>query len=566
LNYRYASTVGTIRLMLTGRRLRLALALAVATTLASAFMGSAMAAPNVPRLLPGPADALTTALDRGELTPAVYALWRARSLFDLRAVRARFGSVTREDPRAATLVLRDLIARYRMLGPSGRAMAEQILARPDEGFADPQGDGYSVPEHYDCKATFCVHWVATTSDAPAATDTNANGIPDYVETAEQVVQTVWDTEVGELGYRAPKQDLSSPDHGPDGKLDVYLADLGNDGLYGYCTTDDPNAFTASYPYADVSAYCVVDNDFSPSQYGGFGGATGVQALEVTVAHEFFHAVQAAYDFFEDLVLIEGTAVWMEDEVYDDINDNYYYLSFSALKRPEVPFDLAITSPASQYWGFYYGAFVFYRYLSERYSPAIIRRVWEYADGSPSGPDQYSLQAIDSALRQRGSTFRAAFADWTAANAFPKASYEEGAAYPVPPVTSRRTLAARAKQSHGSITLDHLSSRYVKLIPGTHVRRTAHLRVDLRLPRTARGSAATVLTVARSGAITAIRAKLASNGHATVTVPFGHAKIAAVVLVLTNAGNDYTCNRGSPFACAGIPLDDNLTFRYTATVT
>ena len=27
---------------------------------------------------------------------------------------------------------------------------------------------------------------------------------------------------------------------PDGKLDVYIADIGEDGLYGYCTTDDPS--------------------------------------------------------------------------------------------------------------------------------------------------------------------------------------------------------------------------------------------------------------------------------------------------------------------------------------
>ena len=46
-----------------------------------------------------------------------------------------------------------------------------------------------------------------------------------------------------MGYRAPLSDASSSDHGPDGKLDIYLSNLGNDGLYGYCTSDDPGLNT-----------------------------------------------------------------------------------------------------------------------------------------------------------------------------------------------------------------------------------------------------------------------------------------------------------------------------------
>jgi hypothetical protein len=84
---------------------------------------------------------------------------------------------------------------------------------------------------------------------------------------------------------------------------VYLADVGANGLYGYCTTDDPSAFDPNYPYFDVSAFCVVDNDMSPSQFQG--GANRVPALQVTLAHKFIHAVQAAYDWFEDAWFMEG---------------------------------------------------------------------------------------------------------------------------------------------------------------------------------------------------------------------------------------------------------------------
>ena len=74
-------------------------------------------------------------------------------------------------------------------------------------------------------------------------------------------------------------------------------------------TDDPHANDDGYRYRDYSAYVVVDDDFSTAQLGASGGLGGLRA---TAAHEFFHAVQYAYDSSEDAWLTEGTAVWMED--------------------------------------------------------------------------------------------------------------------------------------------------------------------------------------------------------------------------------------------------------------
>ena len=124
-------------------------------------------------------------------------------------------------------------------------------------------------------------------------------------------------------------------------------DVGADGLYGYCATDDPGASAVGAAQKrEVSAYCVVDDDFDPAQYPA---ATGEQALAVTAAHEFFHAVQFGYDWREDLWFMEGTAAWVEDEVYDDVNENVLYLlKASALRHPAVPVDLSAS-------GFQYGS-------------------------------------------------------------------------------------------------------------------------------------------------------------------------------------------------------------------
>ena len=58
---------------------------------------------------------------------------------------------------------------------------------------------------------------------------------------------------------------------------------------------------------------------------------------MTAAHEFFHAIQAAYDWGEDWWLTEGTAAWIKDEVYDDLNEyDYFYGRTNASIIPTYP--------------------------------------------------------------------------------------------------------------------------------------------------------------------------------------------------------------------------------------
>ncbi|HSC90731.1 MAG TPA: hypothetical protein VLB86_03670, partial [Gaiellaceae bacterium] len=96
------------------------------------------------RPLPAPVpvadDALTAALETGELSEAEYVLERARSLFQLARVRREFGYVARPDGRDATLILRDLALRVDDLSGAERAAAKRILARPDDPDPGPGQD------------------------------------------------------------------------------------------------------------------------------------------------------------------------------------------------------------------------------------------------------------------------------------------------------------------------------------------------------------------------------------------------------------------------------------------
>ena len=56
---------------------------------------------------------------------------------------------------------------------------------------------------------------------------------------------------------------------------------------------------------------VLDNDYKSRQ---FPTNTPVENMQVTAAHEYFHAVQFAYDITDDLWFLESTATWAEDEL------------------------------------------------------------------------------------------------------------------------------------------------------------------------------------------------------------------------------------------------------------
>lgn len=515
-----------------------------------------------PALAPAPPDALTRALDAGRLSEAGYALERARSLFGLGKVRARFGRVMRPEPRSATLILRDLAARVAELAGSDREAALRLLARPTDGAADPYGDGYTVAEAPPvCSANACYHYVTSTDDAPDPTDADVNGVPDWIDSLATVTEQTWATEVTAYGYRAPKSDATSPNPGPDGRIDIYVADVGADGLYGYCATDDPNAFDPSYPYYDVSAFCVVDDDFSVAQFPF--GASGLEALQVTVAHEFFHAVQYAYDFLEDAWLMEGTATWMEDEVYDAVNDNLQYLFTSPLRRPRVPLDLSDTST-----GYVYGAWIWFRFLEEYFGdPAVIREAWSQADGSASGPDRYSLRALERVIQARGLLLRWLFADFGLWNVFPADVYEEGIDYPAPGFDAKHRVTARRSLVSGAFRMDHLTTSFVQIKPGRGVGSRSELLLAVDGPRYATGPEASVLTVSTSGKVRWYAVQLSTKGDGVLRVPFGEGRISRVVLILTNASTRTTCwvDPTFSYACAGAPRDDGRPYGYAVSL-
>lgn len=464
------------------------------------------------------------------------------------------GAPVAED-RDVTLALRDLLAARSDLSRQDRATADDYLARPTDDSGSPYNVRYQVREAAPtCNADVCVHRVDSTTDAATQR---------FAQRVLTSVSGVHDTYVA-AGYRAPKRDGRARNDGGNAKTDIYLADIGDKGIYGYCTSDPEGPYGGGSARFSTWAYCVLDNDYVSQQYPN---NTPQQNLDVTVAHEYFHAVQFGYDLFEDAWLMEGTATWVEDELFDDVNDNVSYLRRGPMGAPARPMDLDRRGLEV------YGAWSFWRFLTERFPggraglPSLVRDVWEEADFL--NPDEtYSLVALERALKARGTSVRAQFADYVAANRFPAQRYEEGAAnsYPRAAAADQRELTLRGDAYSATRRLNHLAGSTVRLEPGSGKSARWVLRVRADLPARKRGSEVRVSVVAADGTATTTTMALDKSGAGTMRTPFSTRRVEAVEVHLVNASTRVRdCFSFGSVSCQGFARDDRLPADVFATV-
>jgi hypothetical protein len=547
--------------LLPSRSTAAACALALGLPLGAGVLASVPAA-AVPT--PALATASPASADRG-VAPAwaearraaEAALERAQDQLRARAPgAAQTAPATRPgDERAdLTLTLRDLRAGLPHLAPEDRVAARGVLARPTDGNRDPNLDGYTATPRKSCTPHLCIWYVDQdgNADAVAPTDDDANGRPDQVDLTREVMTEVWDRVVTQGGYRAPLPD----GRGGDDRLDIFLADIGDEGLFGYCAPERDG------PGRTAAGYCVLDNDYRPGQYGTT--QTPQDNLRVTAAHEFFHTVQFAYDVGEDDWFMEGTAMWIEDEIFDDVNDNVRYLQGSQLTAPTRPLD----RPAPGLGGPYV-SWIFWRYLSETFPatgesglPLVVRATWQRAQAYTSKlPSTYSMKAVHRALSARGSKLGTAFARFGDANRYSRKFYSEGAEqqYPVAPAVASYTLATdRLRISEKVATMAHMTNYTIVFTPDQDLAGADwRIRVPVNMPNTARGSRAHLTVVRTDGTRERTAIELNSYGNGAGTAPFRRGVVARVELTLTNAGQHYRCNQGTSLSCQGRSLDDGL---------
>ena len=343
--------------------------------------------------------------------------------------KAKAALAGRGQSQEVTPLMKDLALKLPALRGSERRAALRILARPTQG----QGSGgeleYEVAEHAPlCSVHYCVHYVTSTDDAPPLADSNGNGVPDYVETMDQVFEHVYDVENVQLGWRPPNSDgtkgcISGGPADCANKTDVYIKEIGAEGIYGYAAPDpDQDNFSQH-------AYLVLDNDYNAEQFRRYGG-NALPPMEVTAAHEYNHVLQFGYDTAQDTWMFESSATWAEDYVYTDVNDYLQYLLPWAQLTfvPLTQFNLA--DSGDSYNVKVYGDVVWNRWLERNFGADTIRDAW--AASLTSSPKHFGPAAYDTALRARGSAFYNSFVQFAADTAEWRTSsspFAEGASFP-----------------------------------------------------------------------------------------------------------------------------------------
>jgi len=209
----------------------------------------------------------------------------------------------------------------------------------------------------------------------------------YIQSLGQYLENAWSTEVNNFGFNPPV----------DSFIDVKVYSLGGN-VFG----------ETGYNKLFSTITMKIDNSLSDPD------------LKMTAAHEFFHAVQTAYDYFDSLWIIEGTAKWMEDAIYDNYNTyvNYFgwYGNFRFLNNPDK--DLTSLS---------YEAVLFWKYFSENLgTDGNGNACWQRCGDTDCGIDimknlmqktsvYNGAQAVDKVLQEKFTSFPWMFMEWARAN-------------------------------------------------------------------------------------------------------------------------------------------------------
>jgi MYXO-CTERM domain-containing protein len=296
------------------------------------------------------------------------------------------------------------------------------LVRPDTpngGLLWDYEPGDVVTTHPSAGGSFLVHFVTAGPNAVPVADADASGVPDFVED----VAATYDEVLGAytaLGFRAPLSDGAIADNGGDDRFDVYLLDFAGigDGTY----RDD--ACSGS----QCAGFMVQEND-----YAGYGYPSTTIANRILGSHEFFHAIQAAYDTGQGSVMAEGSAVWAT-ETFDGTLDDFEYFLDGYLDNPDRSLDAPLPGPTDP---FSYGAGLYFRFLEERYGDGTVQKLWQRCEEGANGvADPLWFSELDPLLAEVASTsFAEAFVEfarwnlYTSVFADPAVAYVDGAGYP-----------------------------------------------------------------------------------------------------------------------------------------
>jgi hypothetical protein len=398
---------------------------------------------GIPSPIPPPTKSsdilIDEALARNEISPQEALIEKTKALFHKELLQQQFlsDSVIRD----GTPIINEITDYLNTLEPDIQSEVaglmrlpvgfdfpdelEQVVDRIQKEFLDKSLDTEG--------GNFRIHY----------TETGPNAIVnrDYLERTAQFLEESLRKEITDLGYRAPGRGLN-------GKYDVYLMDI--------------NAHGIAWAKA-----IIIDVDIADSS-----GRINTNLLKATVVHEFFHTIQDEYDLHGSVWWREATATWMERIVYPDTDGFliYRYADKSLFNNPELPLNSIQGMHA-------YSTGIFAEYLSQTncgdstpdshgkcHFPEIIKKIFERMDTPFRDvlPGDEALAAIKDELESRGKNLEREFANFTVWNYF----QDRYSGFTIGRGPALFMQIDSDTYSSENLKLDHLSSNYIFIWPGT----------------------------------------------------------------------------------------------------
>ena len=250
------------------------------------------------------------------------------------------------------------------------------------------------------KGHFKIHYALQGIYAVSPLDKDNNLIPDYVDECAKAFEFAYSKQVEYMGFPPP------PNNGENGKnpYDVYIVEFANQGYYGL-TTSELALPGSTNTHAYSLTYIEVDNNYAETDRTSVGNSSfntfGLDALKITAAHEFQHAIHLANFGINkeqyDVSLYEMFCTWIEFFHYPDIKDYHYYVKNYFLQPKDNRFGQRYVNNVSSG----YANALFFEYLHDisqgknlGFKPVL--DMWDYI-----GKHHLGYRALELALQDNG---------------------------------------------------------------------------------------------------------------------------------------------------------------------
>jgi len=311
----------------------------------------------------------------GKIDREEYYFRLLQTIYEPEMLPVEYTSSKAEPVKCATPIIMEIRQQWDDLSAEFKSTAARFDIRPDTELEYVSPDGF-FRLHYDTA------FGGATPPVPLD-DLDSSLVPDFVELMASYADSAWRQIVLNFGYERPPSDGTL---GGDSLYDLYFDQFQ---YYGLTSGD---FFVSSPCDNSYSSHITLHHTFLsfPPNQDPDGNQKG--SMKVAIAHELYHAVQFYYDAYLDTWWAEQTAVWMEDEVYPIVHDNYNYFD------EFWPFpEMSLLEEGE--WLHPYGSFVWPKYLAENYGLDLIQDILF------SSCQQTSLISIfHSELAERSTTF------------------------------------------------------------------------------------------------------------------------------------------------------------------